>query len=65
GEVGLTGEIRGVSQSEFRIKEAARMGFKRCIFPGNRQPEVMLADKSPCIELIPIRSLGELVESLF
>ncbi len=65
GEVGLTGEIRGVSQSEFRIKEAARMGFKRCIFPGNRQPEVMLADKSLCIELIPIRSLGELVESLF
>jgi len=65
GEVGLTGEIRGVSQSEFRIKEAARMGFKRCIFPGSRQPEVMLADKSLCIELVPIRSLDELIESLF
>ncbi|MHB8092038.1 MAG: DNA repair protein RadA [Syntrophales bacterium] len=66
GEVGLTGEIRGVSQTEFRIKEAARMGFKRCIFPGNRQPEVMSSDKPRIgIELIPIRSLGELIESIF
>jgi DNA repair protein RadA/Sms len=83
GEVGLTGEIRGVSQSELRIKEAARMGFKRCIFPGNRQRENTSTDKSHInvlksqinvsqsqinvlnIELIPILSLGELVENIF
>ena len=33
GEVGLTGEIRSVSQSEKRVSEAFRMGFKRCIVP--------------------------------
>lgn len=33
GEVGLTGEVRGVSYIEQRIKEAAQMGFKRMILP--------------------------------
>ncbi|MBN1615074.1 MAG: DNA repair protein RadA [Deltaproteobacteria bacterium] len=33
GEVGLTGEVRGISQMEVRIREAARMGFTRCILP--------------------------------
>ncbi|OIO38610.1 MAG: DNA repair protein RadA [Candidatus Omnitrophica bacterium CG1_02_49_10] len=31
GEVGLTGEVRGVTQTELRVKEAGRLGFKRCI----------------------------------
>ena len=31
GEVGLAGEIRGVSQPELRIKEAAKLGFTRCL----------------------------------
>ncbi len=31
GEVGLAGEVRGVIQSEIRIKEAAKMGFTKCI----------------------------------
>jgi DNA repair protein RadA/Sms len=33
GEVGLTGEIRNVSQMEKRIAECAKMGFKKCIIP--------------------------------
>ncbi len=33
GEVGLTGEIRPVSQIDKRIKEATRLGFKKCIIP--------------------------------
>ena len=33
GEVGLTGEVRGVSQVETRVKEALKMGFQRCIVP--------------------------------
>ncbi|HWJ03160.1 MAG TPA: DNA repair protein RadA [Verrucomicrobiae bacterium] len=33
GEVGLTGEVRGVSQAETRVKEAVKMGFRRCIVP--------------------------------
>ena len=33
GEVGLTGEVRGVSQLEVRIREAEKMGFASCIIP--------------------------------
>ncbi|MCQ2491673.1 MAG: DNA repair protein RadA [Lachnospiraceae bacterium] len=33
GEVGLVGEIRGVSQADQRILEAEKMGFKTCILP--------------------------------
>jgi len=33
GEVGLSGEVRGVSQSEQRIREAAKLGYKECVLP--------------------------------
>lgn len=33
GEVGLGGEVRSVTRTESRIKEAIQMGFKRCIIP--------------------------------
>ncbi|MBO5278177.1 MAG: DNA repair protein RadA [Lachnospiraceae bacterium] len=33
GEVGLSGEIRGVSMTEQRIQEAKKLGFKKCILP--------------------------------
>jgi len=62
GEVGLTGEIRGISQTGIRIKEAARMGFTRCIFPRTLAREVL---PETGMELIPIGSLRELTEHLF
>ena len=33
GEVGLSGELRSVGHAEQRLKEAAKLGFKRCIVP--------------------------------
>lgn len=33
GEVGLSGEVRGVSNIKARIKEAEKLGFKKCILP--------------------------------
>jgi len=33
GEVGLTGEVRAVSQIDKRIREAVRIGFKNCVVP--------------------------------
>lgn len=33
GEVGLTGEVRGVAQIEARVKEAAKLGFEACVVP--------------------------------
>src|SRR5205814_7636332 len=40
GEVGLAGEVRGIAQANLRIREAAQMGFQRCILPeANLEPE--------------------------
>lgn len=36
GEIGLSGELRAVSQLEARLKEAAKLGFKRCAMPMQR-----------------------------
>src|SRR5437870_4674312 len=33
GEVGLAGEIRGITQDALRVREAAQMGFQRCVMP--------------------------------
>ncbi len=48
GEVGLGGQVRAVSQMELRLKEAAKLGFKRAIVPkGQTFPELGL-------EIIPV-----------
>jgi DNA repair protein RadA/Sms len=33
GEVGLSGEVRGVSMAEQRVLEAGKLGFETCILP--------------------------------
>ena len=33
GEVGLSGEVRGVSQAQLRVQEAIKLGFNTCILP--------------------------------
>ncbi len=33
GEIGLSGELRAVSRLPLRVREAAKLGFKRCIVP--------------------------------
>jgi len=37
GEVGLTGEVRAINMIEKRLKEAEKLGFKRCIIPENNK----------------------------
>jgi len=39
GEVGLTGEVRGVRQAERRAREASKLGFRRCILPRANMPQ--------------------------
>ncbi|MEG3897003.1 MULTISPECIES: DNA repair protein RadA [unclassified Microcoleus] len=48
GEVGLGGQVRPVSQLELRLREAAKLGFKRAIIPKN-QPVPELG-----MEIIPV-----------
>ena len=62
GEVGLGGEVRGVSQSEVRVKEAARLGFKRCLLP-HQNREKMKSVKD--IELIGVATIREAMKVLF
>ncbi|MBW2638066.1 MAG: DNA repair protein RadA, partial [Deltaproteobacteria bacterium] len=45
GEVGLTGEVRGVNQVEARIREAARMGFNRCVLPRVMSSDLVIKEK--------------------
>src|SRR6187399_461596 len=33
GEIGLAGEVRGITQAALRVREAAQLGFKRCVMP--------------------------------
>ena len=62
GEVGLTGEVRGVSQTEARVREATRMGFNRCILPKTHTQGIPVEAR---ITLQKISSLKELLEHLF
>jgi DNA repair protein RadA/Sms len=59
GEVGLGGEVRAVSQTELRIREAAKMGFKRCLLP-----ERNLAKLDPIegMELVGIQEVREALD---
>ncbi len=56
GEIGLSGELRAVSQLSTRLNEAAKLGFRRVIVPRSRRGEEKPAGK---IEVIPVRSLYE------
>lgn len=40
GEVGLTGEVRGVNMAEQRAKEAAKLGFTTCILPASNAANI-------------------------
>ncbi len=62
GEVGLTGEVRGVSMSLQRVKEAMKLGFKTCIMPKIDYDRV-IKDKEDIkgIKLIGISNVSELL----
>jgi len=61
GEVGLAGEVRAVSQTEARLKEAARLGFDRAILPGAARNSGR-AERSPGPQLHVLRRVSELFE---
>lgn len=63
GEVGLAGEVRGVSQAELRLKEAEKLGFKKCVLPRINLERLKRPDTS--ISLIGVGSIQKAVEVLF
>jgi DNA repair protein RadA/Sms len=60
GEVGLSGELRAVSQLDTRLKEAAKLGFRRCVIPQSTQKRGLQVPEG--IEAIGCRSLHEALD---
>ena len=60
GEVGLSGELRSVSQADRRLGEAAKLGYKRCLVP---HPLLKRVDVPRGLELIGARNLGEALDA--
>ncbi len=67
GEVGLSGELRAVSRLGLRVREAAKLGFKRCIVPkagGGAQVSAELAGSGlpPDFKIFAASSLSVALE---
>jgi len=61
GEVGLSGEVRAVAQGEARIKEAAKVGFKRAIVPASNAER--LKDNFG-LTITGVRNIDEAIEHI-
>lgn len=62
GEVGLAGEIRAITDIETRLKEAARLGFKKAVIPFNN---LEFLTKPFPLEVIPVKTVDEVMGTLF
>ena len=56
GEVGLTGEVRGVAQAEARVNEAVSLGYETCILPAVNARSI----KTDKIKLVGVAHVGDL-----
>lgn len=66
GEVGLAGELRGVSQAEMRVSEARRLGFKRCVLPGHNLKNMTRQQlEGSGVEVVGASSLRDALEAVF
>lgn len=61
GEVGLAGEVRGITQPELRAREAAKLGFSRCLLPAGNVKQV----RAKGIELVGVKTVDDAMERLF
>jgi len=65
GEIGLSGEVRGVTRSEGRIKEAGKLGFGKVIMPARRARERAKSPRRPTsVEVTEVSRLAEVVDLL-
>jgi DNA repair protein RadA/Sms len=59
GEIGLSGELRSISQAMKRLNEASRLGFTRCLLPQSvRLPK----DRPPELEVIRARTIRQALD---
>ncbi len=62
GEIGLTGEVRTISRVEQRVGEAAKMGFTRCLLPGNNLKHLKGRN---AMALVGVQTVSDLLDVLF
>jgi len=65
GEVGLAGEVRAISQAEARLKDAAKLGFTRCILPMVNVEKMEKSVALKKMELMGVRTVEEAMERFF
>jgi len=61
GEIGLSGEVRAVAQAEARLKEAAKIGFKRAVIPAGN---ALKTTNKEGLQVIGIRDVEEFLEAV-
>src|SRR5262245_12677403 len=64
GEVGLSGEIRGIPQAALRVREAAQMGFTKIVLPSANVEAPPTGQSVGELELVGVRTLGEALDEL-
>lgn len=62
GEVGLSGEVRGVSMAEQRVLEAKKLGFERCILPKVCKDSFLHNIEG--IELVGVTNVKEVMDAI-
>jgi len=65
GEIGLSGEVRPVSQSDRRVIEASRLGFSGCILPGSCRRALERVDLPADFDLLFVDRIGDAFDLLF
>ena len=61
GEVGLTGEVRSVSNLGQRLKEVERLGFEKCVIP-KRHTDRLSANRN--LTLIPVQNIADAMSAI-
>ena len=60
GEVGLSGEVRAVSQAEQRVAEAAKLGFDKILLPASNLSDRVKAVKG--VEIFPVSNIKDALD---
>ena len=61
GEIGLGGEVRGVSRLEIRLRECAKLGFETAVVPSRSLQEFSPPNN---IRVVGVESISEVLELL-
>ncbi len=62
GELGLAGECRAVTNLEMRVREAARLGFRRAIVPYRNVEKRKIEVEG--MKILPVKSIFEVIREL-